>query len=195
MTHTTHTLRELRQLMPEHQLSLAEGRERAEQHAALLLALGGATQPGSDLRPMATLLGVELTVAPDLAVSGMHEFVRGRWLIAIRGRDHITRRRFTLARELWHVVTDSRDDLFVTADAAQLGHWARECADYFAACLLMPKAWVYQAWARGIRDIRFLAAHFVVSRPAMARRLRDLGLTTKPQPDAHGSTTTTRGRS
>jgi len=48
--------------------------------------------------------------------------------------------------------------------------------DHFAGCLLMPRAWVESAYARGLHDPLGLAQVFGVSPSAMTVRLRQLGL-------------------
>jgi len=53
---------------------------------------------------------------------------------------------------------------------------AERMCGYFAACLLMPRAWVKRAWASGTQDTEMLAALFKVSPAAMDRRLQDIGL-------------------
>ncbi|MEO6318843.1 MAG: ImmA/IrrE family metallo-endopeptidase, partial [Acidimicrobiales bacterium] len=48
--------------------------------------------------------------------------------------------------------------------------------DYFAACLLMPRSWVKQAYGSGVQDVVALAERFEVSPQAMQVRLLQLGL-------------------
>jgi Zn-dependent peptidase ImmA (M78 family) len=54
---------------------------------------------------------------------------------------------------------------------------AERVADYFAACVLMPKAWVKSAYFGGMQSVEALAARFQVSPKAMSVRLGQLGLT------------------
>jgi Zn-dependent peptidase ImmA (M78 family) len=49
-------------------------------------------------------------------------------------------------------------------------------ADYFAACVLMPKSKIKWAWGSGQQRIDQLARGFGVSEPAMTYRLHQLGL-------------------
>lgn len=51
-------------------------------------------------------------------------------------------------------------------------------ADYFAACALMPKAWVKTAFYSRTQRVEELADLFQVSPRAMSVRLSQLGLTT-----------------
>jgi predicted transcriptional regulator len=42
--------------------------------------------------------------------------------------------------------------------------WTRgKVCDYFAACLLMPRRWLRQAWSEGMRDVPGLARRFGVT--------------------------------
>jgi hypothetical protein len=54
-------------------------------------------------------------------------------------------------------------------------------ADYFAACLLMPKPLIREAWTAGVQDSFELAEIFAVSPAAIEVRLRQLGLS-EPRP-------------
>jgi len=49
-------------------------------------------------------------------------------------------------------------------------------ADYFAGCILMPKAWVEKKWAE-VKDVRRMAEIFQVTELAMWIRLKTMGLT------------------
>jgi Zn-dependent peptidase ImmA (M78 family) len=87
------------------------------------------------------------------------------------------RQRFSLAHELKHVI----DHPFIARAYPDLGlrrgsARAEQVCDYFAACLLMPRPWVKDAWASGIQQIESLAELFGVSTQAMTHRLTDLGL-------------------
>jgi len=48
-------------------------------------------------------------------------------------------------------------------------------ADYFAACILMPREWVKRKWAE-VENLDRMAEIFDVPKPAMCIRLRQLGL-------------------
>ncbi len=70
---------------------------------------------------------------------------------------------------------------------------AEKVSDYFAACVLMPKAWVKDAFCnQGIQSVEALAELFQVSSKAMSFRLSQLGLTLSvnrcaiPVPKANG---------
>ena len=87
---------------------------------------------------------------------------------------------FTLAHEWKHLLDWTMSDVLyrnLGYGNPELQSRKREdVADYFAACLLMPRTWVKNAWARGIQDLPALAGLFMVSEDAMRYRLSYLGL-------------------
>lgn len=167
----------LRALMPPRALEVHEAASVAERQAFRLLALLQQHQPAVDVAAIAELPRIEVRVEPRLPMSGFSQWSKGRWLIGINEDDAPVRRRFTLAHEFKHVL----DHVFI--DGAYLDRRGRPSAkraevicDYFAACLLMPRPWVKQAWAGGVQDQRALAQLFGVSEAAMALRPRQLGI-------------------
>ena len=110
-------------------------------------------------------------------------------MIAINGAEPWTRRRFTLAHELKHVLDNPYIEmLYPGRDGTPSGQRAETICDYFAACLLMPRLSVKAAWGQGNQRPDDLAAHFGVSRAAMGLRLHQLGLTsTRRRCDGIGS--------
>ena len=129
---------------------------------------------------IAELPRIEVRVEPRLPVSGFSQWSRGRWLIGINQDDAPVRRRFTLAHEFKHVLDHVFiDGAYLDAKGRPSDAKAEAICDYFAACLLMPRPWVKQAWVGGVQDQRALAQLFGVSEAAMALRLRQLGITTE----------------
>ena len=117
----------------------------------------------------------------DLPVSGVTSWHNGRWLIVLNGAEPLVRQRFSLAHEFKHAVDHRfRDELYVDRRGLSAATQAEQAADYFAACLLMPKRWLYAAWAAGHQRVSVLSRMFAVSPQAMARRLQHLGLVTAP---------------
>ena len=112
-----------------------------------------------------------------MPVSGCTSWQAGRWLILINGSEPYGRQRFSLAHEFKHVIDHRfRDVLYVDRPGLSAAAQAEQAADYFAACLLMPRAWVKRAWSEGLQRLSELSQLFEVSPPAMARRLDHLGL-------------------
>jgi Zn-dependent peptidase ImmA (M78 family) len=101
----------------------------------------------------------------------------GRYLIAVNKNSSHTRRRFTLAHEVKHLL----DYPYARILHAKLGQGSAQLrerqieriCDHFAAHFLVPSTLLKQAWARGIQDVPALAALFVVSVEAMQIRLEN----------------------
>lgn len=171
-------IRAVRALTPARALTDSEARSVAERQAGRLRALLDLTDPIVDLEPIAGLPRIEVRTVPGLPVSGFSEWSRSRWLIAINGDDHWTRRRFTLAHEFKHVLDHPFIGLlYPGADRQPDQAQAERICDFFGGCLLMPRADLKRLWGTGHQRVEDLAAHFGVSRAAMGLRLHQLGLT------------------
>jgi Zn-dependent peptidase ImmA (M78 family) len=169
----------LRAKAPRRALILAEAAQVAEWQATTLLELAGLTGPPTPASLITELPRVVVRTDVDLPVSGCTSWQAGRWLILINGAEPIVRQRFSLAHEYKHTVDHRyRDELYVDRPGLSAHAQAEQAADYFAACLLMPRSWIKQAWAAGHQRISDLSQLFAVSPPAMARRLQHLGLGT-----------------
>jgi Zn-dependent peptidase ImmA (M78 family) len=174
---STGLLGPLRALMPPRALEAHEAAGIAERQALKLLGLLDQHDPAVNVAAIAELPRIEVRVEPKLPVSGFSQWSRGRWLIGINQDDAPVRRRFTLAHEFKHVLDHPFiDGAYVDRKGRPSESRAEAICDYFAACLLMPRPWVKQAWVGGIQDQRALAQLFGVSEAAMALRLRQLGL-------------------
>jgi predicted transcriptional regulator len=186
MTTTTNIpsslLRTLRRLMPDRSVEDHEAEGIAERQALKLLALLDQHQPAVNVSAIAELPRIEVRVEPKLPISGFSQWNRGRWLIGINRDDAPVRRRFTLAHEFKHVLDHPYiDRAYVDRRGRPCEARAEAICDHFAACLLMPRPWVKQAWVRGVQDQRALSQLFGVSEAAMALRLRQLGISV-PRP-------------
>lgn len=173
------TLQRLRALMPARGLAHHEAQGVAERQAVRLLSILEQREPPVAVGLIAELPRIEVRVVPnrDLAgLSGMSQWVKGRWLIAVNRDDSQTRRRFTLGHELKHVLDNPYINVLYPKSEQSAEERAERMCDYFAACLLMPRPWVKRLWAQGVQDAVTLAATFNVSPAAMSRRLQDLGL-------------------
>jgi hypothetical protein len=167
----------LRSIAPRRRVTAVEIRMIAELQANRLLQLAGITEPPTPYQLIAELPRVAVRHDDDLPVSGSAFWVSGRWLICINSAEPWTRQRFSAAHELKHVI-DHRHVATLYANAAD----AEAAAEYFAACLLMPKRAIYAAWASGNQRIQALAQAFEVHPNAMTHRLHDLGLLSHPLP-------------
>ncbi len=169
---------ELRRLCPRRPLAAWEARTVAERQAHRLQGLMGVVDPPFPEQAIEYLPRVTVRYARARRVAGALRWTGRTWCIVVNCDDTWGRQRFSLAHELKHLLDHPlrgvlyRDDRFGSAEMQ-----AERAADYFAACLLMPKAWVKRLfYDEGVRDERMLARHFQVSTAAMRYRLDQLGL-------------------
>jgi Zn-dependent peptidase ImmA (M78 family) len=100
-------------------------------------------------------------------------------VLTVNASEYELRQRFSVLHEFKHVIDHTVRHLILgdkklglTAEAM-----AEKVADYFAACVLMPKTWVKRAFFNeGIHSTEALAELFHVSPKAMSVRLSQLGL-------------------
>lgn len=169
---------EVRLLCPQRALAPWEARSIAERQAHRLLAGLRITEPPFPVDAVAALPRVEVHYLPARYLSGAISWRRSKWRILINSNDSRGRQVFSLAHELKHLIDHPmrgmiyQDSRFGTAEQA-----AEQAADYFAACLTMPRTWLKRCfYDEGFRDPRVLARRFRVSAPAMRYRFDQLGL-------------------
>ena len=168
----------LRRLTPRRPLSEMEALRLAELQANRLLELFEVPGPPVPISVISHLPKIYVEELPSIPVSGSAHWDGALWIIVLSADEPETRRRFSLAHELKHVLDHPFRFVLYANAPRRKGQPPRMevVADHFAACLLMPKRWIYAAWNAGIRDVRDLATFFEVSRAAMERRITDLGL-------------------
>lgn len=118
-------------------------------------------------------------------LAGLLLLRNGRATIGLNRAHAPTRRHFSFWHEVGHYLLHTSPGRGRPAQAAWTGPpclgsklpgTTREAeADAFAACVLMPLAWVNRASAEGM-NLSALARRFMVGPTAMERRLRELGL-------------------
>lgn len=126
---------------------------------------------------ISSLNGIVVDRRPNWPIAGMA--VRGphHWRIVLNADEPRQRQRFSLAHEFKHVLDDPViDRLYRHLSPVRRRQRAERLCNYFAACLLMPRAWVKRDWYRGLQDPRELAGRYYVSLEAMRTRLSELGL-------------------
>ncbi|GAA4969404.1 ImmA/IrrE family metallo-endopeptidase [Kineococcus glutinatus] len=167
----------LRRLIPERQVHYAEALQVAELQAARLRRL---TDVGDEPVTCAVIAGLPRfeVVQRRLPTSGMSYWNGRVWVICLNGGEPLTRQRFTLLHEFKHIIDHGRAERLYAPTPQQSAEALTERAcDYFAGCVLMPKALMKRAWGDGLQRPSLLAAHFDVSPRAAAVRLAQLGLT------------------
>src|SRR5579883_2236232 len=166
----------LRALVPTRPLTNREAERIAELQANRFREILGLREPTLPEAAIANLPRIAVSYEFDLPVSGLAQWSNGRWLIAINGQEPEVRQRFSLAHELFHVINHTTGQWLDPDSPAQAcSPRAERLADYFAACLLMPKRHVKRLFFSGGKP-DYLAAVFEVSPLAMRVRLSQLGL-------------------
>jgi len=170
---------QVRELVPFRPLTQSEAMRVAELQATRLLKLLEIAEPPLPEGAISGLPRIEVErTTRAIPISGSVQWAKGTWHIVLNGTEAPVRQRFSLAHELKHVLDNPFVHVLYPATLGMDTHERAELVcDYFAACLLMPKAWVRRAWAtERIQDLPLLARRFGVSQAAMHVRLVQLGL-------------------
>ena len=155
------SVRNLRQLVPRRRLSSEEAFRLAELQANRLLAMYELPGPPVPVSLIAQLPKILVDQIAGIPVSGSAHWSGTHWVIVLHANEPHTRKRFSLAHELKHILDDPfRDFLYHHGGEEQRHRLAEAVANHFAACLLMPKRWVYAALKSGISDVTDLAHLF-----------------------------------
>lgn len=178
---TRGVLATLRDFVPIRPLSRTEAYRIAELQAIRFLRLVGAEEPPVDERTITELPRVQVQRFSPLPVSGATEWSNGRWMILLNGNESTARQRFSLAHEFKHII-DHRfiDVLYNSIPENERHEFVEKVCDYFAGCVLVPRAWLKQAWGTGVQRPADLAARFGVSQQAIQVRLSQTGLGERP---------------
>lgn len=160
-------------------------RELVEVLATDVIARNRCAAPPVDIDAVAAAEGLDFELR-DLATTdgAYYKGPDGRGHAVINTRQHPLRVRFSKAHELGHHLMDDHPAWtdftrgLVQSYRGRDRHWAHE---YFAACVLMPRAWVsdfirQRGW-KLTRDELIVTTSllFAVSRPAAEIRLEELG--------------------
>jgi Zn-dependent peptidase ImmA (M78 family) len=168
----------VRALMPNRALTHIEALHTAELQANKLLELSGIVAAPVPDTVITDLPRIEVQHLSPLGISGFAAWNRGQWLIAVNASESPLRQRFSLAHEFKHVLDHPFiDDAYTEPWGQSAEEAAERSCDYFAGCLLMPKAWIKRDfYDQGIQELPTLARRFQVSQAAMRVRLLQLGL-------------------
>jgi len=101
--------------------------------------------------------------------------LKDRWIIQLKSGDTPAMRRFILFHEAFHVLAHCQCIPVFRKRGVEQGHFNEELADYFAACILMPREWVREKWLE-VKDLDRIVKIFDVPKPVMVIRLRQLSL-------------------
>jgi hypothetical protein len=174
----TDVIAALRELQPARALSWSEQHSIAEWQATRLLELVHVDEPPVPQFVISNLPGVEIDWQVDWPTDAMAFKTDTYWRIVIRASDAVQRQRFSLAHEFKHVLDDPLvEQAFLHLPESKRDQRAERLCNYFAACFLMPRAWVKRDWYGGLQNVKKLARRYFVSQEAMSTRLSELGLT------------------
>jgi hypothetical protein len=167
----------LRALVPQRPLSPWETLRIAELQANRLLEHFEVDSAPVPVEVVSELPRIRVIREPGLPMSGCAHWDGRFWVITVNADEHPLRQRFSLMHEFKHVLDHTtkrslyRDRPFQSAEEQ-----AERVADYFAACLLMPKRIVKSLWFHGPQRTTVLAERLQVSPIAARYRLDQLGL-------------------
>lgn len=167
------TITRLRDLVPLRRLSRIEALRVAENQANRLLRLSGTTKPPTAEDVIAGMPHIQVERVVPAEAFAATQWSDGRWVIILNGAVGRGRQRWSLAHELKHILDHPFVTILYPKGSTEL---AEQACDYFAACLLMPRRWLRQAWSQDIRDVRTLARLFGVTPEAVKVRLLQVGL-------------------
>jgi Zn-dependent peptidase ImmA (M78 family) len=179
LTHGRSVLASLRALLPNRRLQFSEALRIAELQANRLLELAGVDAGPVPVEVITQLPRIAVDYEIDMPCSGASDWDNERktWVITLNALEPDTRHRFSIAHEYWHIVTHGSPGLVDLGSFTFMGREPVEAvAEYFAACLLMPKRLVKRAWGEGHQRVSELSDLFEVSPRAMKIRLEQLGL-------------------
>ena len=112
-----------------------------------------------------------------LPVSGAAHWNGRYWVITLCAEEPSLRQRFSLMHEFKHILDHTTRHVQYRDSAYGSAHeQAERVADYFAACVLMPKRVVKRLWFEPAQSITGLAGTLRVSTAALRYRLDQLGL-------------------
>jgi Zn-dependent peptidase ImmA (M78 family) len=167
-------LASLRGLIPNRPLTIGESLRTAELQANHLLRYFQVSSSSVPEEIVSELPRIRV-VRDSLPVSGSAHWNGRYWVITINADEPYVRQRFSLMHEFKHVLDHTRRHLpYYEESALTHGEQAERIADYFAACVLMPKKVVTRLWCSGQQDIPALAAKLQVSVPALRYRSRPM---------------------
>lgn len=116
---------------------------------------------------------IELQRVPLKAHHGGLWFTGDEWLIQYNSRESLGAIRYTIFHEAYHILCRRIGPAFRGIGQGQRP-FDEVVADYFAACILMPRKWVRDKWP-SMHSIPRMALIFRVSESAMRMRLTQLG--------------------
>jgi Zn-dependent peptidase ImmA (M78 family) len=176
----------MRALVPSRPLTPSEALRIAELQANRLLHHFDIETIAVPEEIVSELPRVRVVREIGLPVSGAAHWNGRYWVITLNADEPAFRQRFSLMHEFKHVLDHTTRDFLYHDRAFQTAEQqAERVADYFAACVLMPKRVVKRLWCQGNQNLLELANMLFVSTRALRFRLDQLGLI-EPAPRCEG---------
>jgi predicted transcriptional regulator len=171
----------LRGLVPKRDVTPSEAYRIAELQANRLLEHLDVQTKAVPTEIISDLPRIRVERERGLPVSGSAHWNGRYWIITLSADEHPMRQRFSLMHEFKHIIDHTtKDYLYHDRPGMTAYQQAERVADYFAACLLMPKRVVKRLWGERHQDILRLSETLQVSPAALRYRLDQLGLTERP---------------
>ena len=168
----------LRALVPQRPLSPWEALRIAELQANRLLKHFEIDAVPVPEEIISELPRIRVVREPGLPVSGGAHWDGRFWIITLDADEPPLRQRFSLMHEFKHILDHTtKHFLYHDRSLHAANDRAERVADYFAACLLMPKRIVKSLWFQGPQSTEHLVERLQVSPAAVRYRLDQLGLT------------------
>lgn len=169
-------IKKLRDVVPNRQLTTSESLRLPELQANRLLELFDITSARVPNEIVTELPRVEVRYEHDLPVSGSTYWASGTWIITLNADEPRVRQRFSLMHEFKHIIDHSTKRYLYGDEDERALERAERTADFFAACLLMPKRRLKGLWFRNGQNLTRCANRLGVSTRALSVRLYYLGL-------------------
>jgi Zn-dependent peptidase ImmA (M78 family) len=171
----------LRALVPNRSLTPSETLRIAELQANHLLRYFAIETSSVPEEIVSELPRVRVVREGGLPVSGGAHWNGRYWVITVNADEPIFRQRFSVMHEFKHILDHTTKQFLYSDRSFQTAEQqAERAADYFAACLLMPKRVVVRLWCQGNQNLALLARLLGVSTQALRYRLDQLGLLEPP---------------
>lgn len=176
----------LRALVPQRPLTLDESLRIAGLQANRLLEHFAIASDAVPEEIVSELPRLRVEREHDLPVSGAANWNGQYWIITLNADETPYRQRFSLMHEFKHIVDHTTKHFLYSERRGSTAYdQAERVANYFAACLLMPKRVIKREWCSSSQDLTTFADRFRVSPIALRYRLQELGLV-EPAPRCGG---------
>src|SRR3712207_4655449 len=117
---------------------------------------------------VSSLAGISVDRRPDWPTSAMAVPCGAGWRIVLCSSEPRQRQRYSLAHELKHVLDDPFEDrLYRHLTPSKRHRRAEALCNHFAACLMMPRAWIKHDWCSGLQRVATLARRYYMSHQAI----------------------------